>query len=226
MEEITIMKKSMSFKILLLSFVTMFLMSAPLANAQNEEVNGTVETILENIQEHNLREDDVLEELKGLTVNELENVDEYLSSKPDITMNENQILTLTQELLSNGNSVNYVIQENLNTAKRKEELRSEAQESAENLSDEEREILMNELQSNMDKSIEEEVMYEELLNIADKEVVTTILLLGIGTAIFGAFVYAALNKDEFSSSFSFAGIMLFAFGLGVTAISLYTLYTS
>lgn len=219
------MKKSMSFKVLLLSFVTMFLMSAPLANAQNEEVNGTVETIIENIQEHNEREEDIREELKALSLNELESVDEYLSSKPDITMDENQILTLTQDLLSNGSSVNYVVQESLNTADRKDELRSEAQESAENLSDKEREILMNELQSNMDKSIEEEVMYEELLNIADKKIVTIHLLLGIGTAIFGAFVYA-LNKDEFSSSVCFAGIMLFTFGLGVTAISLFTLYTS
>ena len=58
-------------------------------------------------------------------------------------------------------------------------------------SDEEREVLMNELQSNMDKSIEEEVMYEELLNIAGKKTIITQLLLGIGTALFGAvFIYA------------------------------------
>ena len=217
------MKRKRKINVMLLTVLSFFaLTTVQLVNAQNGE---QIENIVEQIQEHNEREEDIREELKNLSLNELESVDEYLSSKPDITMDENQILTLTQELLSNGSSVNYVVQENFNTAERKEELRSEAQKSAESLSDEERKVLMNELQSNMDKSIEEEVMYEELLNIADKKIITTQLLLGIGTAIFGAFVYA-LNKDEFSPSFSFAGIMLFTFGLGVTAISLFTLYTS
>lgn len=81
-------------------------------NAQNGE---QIENIVEQIQEHNEREEDIREELKNLSLNELESVDEYLSSKPDITMDENQILTLTQDLLAEGSSVNYVAQENLNT---------------------------------------------------------------------------------------------------------------
>lgn len=214
------MKRKNKINVMLLIVLSFFALTAvQLVNAQNGE---QIENIVEQIQEHNEREEDIREELKNLSLNELESVDKYLSSKPDITMDENQILTLTQELLSNGSSVDYVIQENLNTAERKEGLRSEAQKSAENLSDKERKVLMNELQSNMDKSIEEEVMYEELLNIADKETITTQLLLGIGTALFGAFIYA-LDKD--SPSAIFAGALLFSFGLGVAAVSLFDLYT-
>ena len=183
------MKRKNKINVMLLIVLSFFaLTTVQPVNAEDEQ---SVESIIEQIQEHNEREEDIREELKNLSLNELESVDEYLSSKPDITMNEKQILTLTQDLLSNGSSVNYVVQENLNTAERKEELRSEAQKSAESLSDEEREVLMNELQSNMDKSIEEEVMYEELLNIAGKKTIITQLLLGIGTALFGAvFIYA------------------------------------
>lgn len=218
------MKRKNKINVMLFFVLSFFaLTTAQLVNAQNGE---QIENIVEQIQEHNEREEDIREELKNLSLNELESVYEYLSSKPDITMDENQILTLTQELLSNGSSVNYVVQENLKKAERKEELRSEAKESAENLSDKKRKVLMNELQSNMDKSIEEEVMYEELLNIADKETIITQLLLGIGTALFGAAFIYALNKDGFSPSAFFAGVLLFSFGLGVTALSLFTLYTS
>ena len=136
-------------------------------------------------------------------------------------MIEKQVLNLTQELLGEGSSVGYVAQESLQTSDRKEALKLEAEEIVNGLSEEERNSVRKELKSIKDKSIEEEVMYEELLNIADKEAITTQLLLGIGTVLFGAIFKMyykwkgdiALLSRVFGNAFAAVGVIMIAFAI-------------
>ena len=112
------MKRKNKNNVMLLILLSFFaLTTAQLVNAENEQ---SVQSIIEQVQEHNLREEDVREELKTLSLNELESANEYLSNKPDITMIEQQVLTLTEDLLTGGNSVGYVDQESLQTSDIKE----------------------------------------------------------------------------------------------------------
>ena len=187
-------------------------------NAENEQ---SVQSIIEQVQEHNLREEDVQEELEQLSMSELKDIQEYLANKHDVTMIEKQVLNLTQELLGEGSSVGYVAQESLQTSDRKEALKLEAEEIVNGLSEEERNSVRKELKSIKDKSIEEEVMYEELLNIADKEAITTQLLLGIGTALLGAIFKMyykwkgdiALLSRVFGNAFAAVGVIMIALAI-------------
>ena len=108
------MKRKIKVNVMLLiglSFLALTIVQP--VNAENEQ---SVQSIIERVQEHNLQEEDVQEELEQLSMSELKAVQEYLTNKHDVTMIEKQVLNLTQDLLSNGSSVNHVSQENLNTA--------------------------------------------------------------------------------------------------------------
>lgn len=73
------MKRKNKINVMLLIVLSFFaLTTVQLVNAQNGE---QIENIVEQIQEHNEREEDIREELKNLSLNELESVDDYLSSK-------------------------------------------------------------------------------------------------------------------------------------------------
>ena len=108
------MKRKIKVNVMLLiglSFLALTIVQP--VNAENEQ---SVQSIIERVQEHNLQEEDVQEELEQLSMSELKDAQEYLTNKHDVTMIEKQVLNLTQDLLSNGSSVNHVSQENLNTA--------------------------------------------------------------------------------------------------------------
>lgn len=111
------MKNKFNFKVVLLTMLSMFTLMIQPVNAENEQ---SVQSIIEQVQEHNLREEDVQEELEKLSISELKDVQEYLANKHDVTMIEKQVLNLTQDLLGEGSSVGYVAQESLQTSDRKE----------------------------------------------------------------------------------------------------------
>ena len=107
------MKNKFKVKVVLLTMLSIFTLMTQPVNAEDEQ---SVQSIIEQVQEHNLREEDVQEELEQLSMSELKEVQEYLTNKHDVTMIEKQVLNLTEDLLAGGSSVNYVAQESLNTA--------------------------------------------------------------------------------------------------------------
>ena len=108
------MKRKIKVNVMLL--IGLSLLALTIVQPVNAENEQSVQSIIEQVQEHNLREEDVQEELEQLSISELKEIQEYLANKHDVTMIEKQVLNLTQDLLSNGSSVNHVSQENLNTA--------------------------------------------------------------------------------------------------------------
>ena len=103
------MKNKFKVKVVLLTMLSIFTLMTQPVNAEDEQ---SVQSIIEQVQEHNLREEDVQEELEQLSMSELKEVQEYLTSKHDVTMIEKQVLNLTEDLLAEGSSV---AQESLNT---------------------------------------------------------------------------------------------------------------
>ena len=104
------MERKIKVNVMLLTVLSFFaLTTVQPVNAENEQ---SVQSIIEQVQEHNLREEDVQEELEQLSMSELKEVQEYLTSKHDVTMIEKQVLNLTEDLLAEGSSV---AQESLNT---------------------------------------------------------------------------------------------------------------
>ena len=103
------MKNKFKVKVVLLTMLSIFTLMTQPVNAEDEQ---SVQSIIEQVQEHNLREKDVQEELEQLSMSELKEVQEYLTSKHDVTMIEKQVLNLTEDLLAEGSSV---AQESLNT---------------------------------------------------------------------------------------------------------------
>ena len=215
------MKRKNKNNVMLLIALSFFaLTTVQPVNAEDEQ---SVESIIEQIQEHNEREEDIREELKNLSLNELESVDEYLSSKPDITMDENQILTFTQELLSNGSSVNYVAQENLKKAERKETLRLEAEKIVDGLSKEERNFIRQELKIIKDKSTEEKVMYDVLnkMNIVNNFsyiLIRGAVLIAVGIAFKMYYKWKgdiAPLSHVFGATFITTGVILIALALNL-----------
>ena len=176
------MKNKFKVKVVLLTMLSMFTLMIQPVNAENEQ---SVQSIIEQVQEYNLREEDVQEELEQLSISELKEVQEYLANKHDITMIEKQVLNLTQDLLGEGSSVGYVAQESLQTAERKEALRLEAEEIANGLSEEERNSVSQELRNIENKSIEEKVMYDVLNKMKIADILSSFLIKGIVLIVVG-----------------------------------------
>ena len=180
------MERKIKVNVMLLTVLSFFaLTTVQPVNAESEQ---SVQSIIEQVQEHNLREEDVQEELEQLSISELKEIQEYLANKYDITMIEKQVLNLTQELLGEGSSVGYVVQESLNTAEIKETLRLEVEEVVDGLSKKERNSVRKELKSIKDKSTEEKIMYDVLnkMEIVDNLfslLVKGVLLIAVGIPI-------------------------------------------
>lgn len=209
------MKNKFKVKVVLLAMLSMFTLMIHPVNAENEQ---SVQSIIEQVQEYNLREEDVQEELEELSISELKEVQEYLASKHDITMIEKQVLNLTQELLGEGSSVGYVAQESLQTAERKEALRLEAEEIANGLSEEERNSVSQELKNIENKSIEEKVMYDVLNKMKIADILSYFLIKGIVLITVGLIfkIYDKLKGDPgslihvFGNTFTTVGVALIA----------------
>lgn len=209
------MKNKFKIKVVLLTMLSMFTLMIQPVNAKNEQ---SVQSIIEQVQEHNLREEDVQEELEQLSISELKEVQEYLASKHDITMIEKQVLNLTQELLGEGSSVGYVAQESLQTAERKKALRLEAEEIANGLSEEERQSVSQELKNIENKSTEEKIMYEVLNKMETVDNLYSFFIKGIGVIAVGvAFtIYDKLKggivslSQALGNTFITAGVILVA----------------
>ena len=178
----------MKIKVNVMLLIVLSFFALATAQPVNAEEEQSVQSIIEQVQEHNLREEEVQEELEQLPISELKDIQEYLANKHDVTMIENQVLNLTQELLSNGDSVKYVAQENLNAAERKEELREEVEEFVDGLSKKERNSLRQELGSIRDKSTEEKVMYHVLSKIYVLKILSYILIKGAVLIAVGALI--------------------------------------
>ena len=212
------MKNKFKVKVVLLTMLSMFTLMIQPVNAKNEQ---SVQSIIEQVQEYNLREEDVQEELEQLSISELKEVQEYLANKHDITMIEKQVLNLTQELLGEGSSVGYVAQESLQTAERKEALRLEAEEIANGLSEEERNSVRKELKSIKDKSTEEKVMYDVLNKMADEKGLSSLLIKGVVFVVVGAIFKMfykwkgdiVLLSRVFGNAFAVVGVIMIALAI-------------
>ena len=217
------MKNKFNFKVVLLTMLSMFTLMIQPVNAENEQ---SVQSIIEQVQEHNLREEDVQEELEQLSISELKDIQEYLANKHDVTMIEKQVLNLTQELLGEGSSVGYVAQESLQTSDRKEALKLEAEEIVNGLSEEERNSARKELKSIKDKSIEEEVMYDVLTKMEIIDNLSSLLIKGVVFIIVGAIfkVYDKWKGDivllsrVFGNTFAIVGVIMIVFALTIRLI--------
>lgn len=213
------MKRKIKVNVMLLIVLSFFaLTTVQPVNAESEQ---SVQSIIEQVQKHNLREEDVQEELEQLSISELKEIQEYLANKHDVTMIEKQVLNLTQDLLGEGSSVGYVAQESLNTAERKEVLRLEAEEIVDGLSEEERNSVRQELKNIENKSTEEKVMYDVLnkRKIVDNFsyfLIKGVVLIAVGIAFK---MYDKWQGDLFSLSgalgptFITAGMLLIAFAV-------------
>lgn len=211
------MKRKIKASVMLLIVLSFFaLTTAQPVNAESEQ---SVQSIIEQVQEHNLREEDVQKELEQLSISELKEVQEYLANKHDVTMIEKQVLNLTQDLLGEGSSVGYVAQESLNTAEIKEALRLEAEEIVDGLSEEERNSVRRELKNIENKSKEEKVMYDVLnkINIVDN--LSRNLIKGVVFIIVGT-IFKILDKRKgnlspltgtFGNIFTTVGVILIVF---------------
>lgn len=176
------MKNKFNFKVVLLTMLSIFTLMAQPVNAESEQ---SVQSIIEQVQEHNLREEDVQEELEQLSMSELKDVQEYLSNKHDVTMIEKQVLNLTQDLLAGGNSVGYVAQESLQTSNERDELRLEAEEFVDGLSEEEINTVQRELKNKDERNIEEEAMYDVIKDLKFQEELHTLTQAGKTLTIIG-----------------------------------------
>ena len=70
------MERKIKVNVMLLTVLSFFaLTTVQPVNAENEQ---SVQSIIEQVQEYNLREEDVQEELEQLSISELKEVQEYL----------------------------------------------------------------------------------------------------------------------------------------------------
>lgn len=210
------MKRKIKVNVMLLIVLSFFaLTTVQSVNAENEQ---SVQSIIERVQEHNLQEEDVQEELEQLSISELKEVQEYLANKYDITMIEKQVLNLTQDLLGEGSSVGYVVQESLQTSDRKEALKLEAEEIVNGLSEEERNSVRKELKSIKDKSTEEKVMYDVLNKMEIVDNLSSLLIKGVVFVVVGAIfkMYYKWKGDivllsrVFGNTFATVGVIMIA----------------
>ena len=218
------MKRKIKVNVMLL--IGLSFLALTMVQPVNAEDEQSVQSIIEQVQEHNLREEDVQEELEQLSMSELKDIQEYLANKHDVTMIEKQVLNLTQELLGEGSSVGYVAQESLQTSDRKEALKLEAEEIVNGLSEEERNSARKELKSIKDKSIEEEVMYDVLTKMEIIDNLSSLLIKGVVFIIVGAIfkVYDKWKGDivllsrVFGNTFAIVGVIMIAFALTIRLI--------
>ena len=215
------MKRKIKVNVMLL--IGLSLLGLTIVQPVNAENEQSVQSIIERVQEHNLREEDVQEELEQLSISELKEVQEYLANKYDITMIEKQVLNLTQELLGEGSSVGYVAQESLQTSDRKEALKLEAEGIVDGLSEEERNSVRQELRSIKDKSTEEEVMYDVLNKMEEEDNLSSLLIKGVVFVVVGAIfkMYYKWKGDSdivllsrvFGNTFATVGVIMIALAI-------------
>ena len=193
----------------------MFTLMVQPVNAENEQ---SVQSIIEQVQEHNLREEDVQEELEQLSISELKEIQEYLANKHDVTMIEKQVLNLTQDLLGEGSSVGYVAQESLQTSDRKEALRLEAEEIVGGLSEEEINTVRRELKNKDERSIEEEAMYDVIRDLKIQEELHTFAQTGKTLIIIGLAGVVIIGSTHSLISTKYLSIYQFLFLCSLAAI--------
>lgn len=121
----------------------------------------SVQSILDEIEQLADTKDEVNEEVKELTVSELEKIDEYLINKQNITISEETILESVQSILYGENTLESTINRNIKYGEELKDSEKEIQDLMRNLSEEELNSLVNSFNKSKILSSRDEVVFQE-----------------------------------------------------------------
>lgn len=136
----------------------MFLGTSSDVHAQEDY---SVQSILDEIEQLANTKDEVNEEVKELTVSELEKIDEYLINKQNITISEETILESVQSILYGENTLESTINRNIKYGEELKDSEKEIQDLMRNLSEEELNSLVNSFNKSKVLSSRDEVVFQE-----------------------------------------------------------------
>lgn len=184
----------------------------------NAQEFATVQEVLDEIQLVAETEEEVKEEILELSVNDLNEIDLYLSGKPDITMGEKVILETVKDVMYGGDRLEYALQDNLQGIEYRNSLEEDAKELALSMGKNERNELMDNLKSKENKTEEEQALLKGLWHETNMRelrityaVLTVVILI---TVIFT--IYVRKNKEKYegtvlpliSSSLMWSGVII------------------
>ena len=185
----------------------------------------SVQSILDEIEQLADTKDEVNEEVKELTVSELEKIDEYLINKQDITISEETILESVQSILYGENTLESTINRNIKYGEELKDSEKEIQDLMRNLSEEELNSLVNSFNKSESLSSRDKVVLQEAklaLESFDARISLTIfgsvLILSL-IAITASFL-ARLGKFNYSwiNNLGELGVFLLIFSFIMTAL--------
>lgn len=201
------------------------------AQEDGDKQETSVEMILEDIKELNMKEDEVRQEIGNLTINELNSIKDYLEEKPDITVKEQQVLEITYELNYGDNKFRRVEQDTINGKEERDASRRDAKELVDGYTQDEKfemyEIL-NEKRED-DRTEEENILLDAIREDFRDKYMGTFIKITIAMIITGIILIIVDVKHSKSLSggfYGFVGTVLLAIGivLGLTLLGGTTYY--
>lgn len=184
--------------------------------------NGSVQDVLDEIGQVAETEEEIKQEVQGLTVGEVEDVYIYLTEKENVTETEGIILNVTGGLVSEEVKFGKIVNTTTERENEKERMQDSTKEYVEGMTKGEQESVKERLRDK-DKdnlTLEEESLLDELLEVEHYN--TSILIVGIGvvTAVIGVVIYKGNDGGLGSINSSFLSTFLIVFGVGIMLIGL------
>ena len=215
------MKMRKWFKLGVSIIITLMIVTSTPVNAETEsDVESTVEMILEDIKELDMQEDEVRQEIGNLTVNEMNTIREYLEEKPDITLLEQQVLEITNEVIYGDNKFRRVEQDTLMDKEERDANRRDAKEIVQGYTKDDkyrmREILYEKGIDNLEE--EERILLDSIredLNDDNKVVFITIAIIAFVVGIFLLIVDFTSSGNLALGGLGFIGAILMGVGLSI-----------
>lgn len=145
----------------LFGFMIVLIMFLGASSDVHAQEDYSVQSILDEIEQLADTKDEVNEEVKELTVSELEKIDEYLTNKQNITISEETILESVQSILYGENTLESTINRNIKYGEELKDSEKEIQDLMRSLSKEELNSLVNSFNKSKILSSRDEVVFQE-----------------------------------------------------------------
>ena len=185
-------------------------------NAQDE---SSVQRVIDEIQQVAKTGEEIEEELRELSVNQVEEIDNYLRNKSGVTAEEELILTKTDRMVGIGSRLDNTVIEIKESGKQELQDKEQVTDYVASMTKDEKKDIYNILafKSRKERTEEEELLYNEIYWQLYGEVQEKIIIVGMSITTIGLIVLiGSIFKEEPSA----IGIFLIMGGIVGTMIAL------
>ena len=165
-------------------------------NAQDE---SSVQRVIDEIQQVAKTGEEIEEELRELSVNQVEEIDNYLRNKSGVTAEEELILSKTGRMVGIVSRLDNTVVEIKESEKQELQDKEQVTDYVASMTRDEKKDIYNilEFKSRKDRTEEEELLYNEIYWQLYGEVREKIIIVGMSVTVIGLIVLiGSISKEE------------------------------